>query len=285
MASPLINFGPLSGLIGNWVNAPNTNGVNLIAVPDQKGGFTLLIAPYGEAFNVTPLTATTPNRGFSTILNIPTLAYNQTIMNISNPSAPTLMHSESGFWELMAPSTNDGFDIFRSATIPHGNAVLVMGNASSPTNGPPSFTKLPSALPFGDLPQSFGYTDPYSGPPILPNFEPVNPGEYLQAVLAAQEADGYQVLSTTTLSVSTSNKGGMENIPSVGDRTQSQSKVNTTEFNAIFWIETVQAPDQSTFTQLQYFQHILLTFPVKTGKPGQTINWPHINMNTLRFAD
>jgi hypothetical protein len=44
----LQEYGTLSNLMGIW---SGNKGVNLIAVPDQKGSFKLLVAPYSETIN------------------------------------------------------------------------------------------------------------------------------------------------------------------------------------------------------------------------------------------
>jgi hypothetical protein len=43
--------------------------------------------------------------------------------------------------------------------------------------------------------------------------------------------------------------------------------------DAIFWIETVQLADGSSFLQLQYVQRVILDF--------LGIHWPHISVATL----
>ena len=91
-----IRWGNLEGLAGTWQGA---NGFNMIAVPDQHGGFRLLVAPYTETLIVNKVPATTPNRGMFTIAHLPTLQYSTTIFNTTNPHDPTLMHVECGFWE------------------------------------------------------------------------------------------------------------------------------------------------------------------------------------------
>ena len=48
---------------------------------------------------------------------------------------------------------------------------------------------------------------------------------------------------------------------------------NATKLDAIFWIETVQQTDGSTFLQLQYTQTVILNF--------LNIDWPHISVATL----
>jgi hypothetical protein len=67
--------------------------------------------------------------------------------------------------------------------------------------------------------------------------------------------------------ISTTPIGGIVNIPFV------VSIANATQLDAIFWIETVQQPDGSTFLQLQYTQTVILNF--------LGINWPHISVATL----
>ena len=75
-----IDFGHLTGLIGTW---DGSNGYNMISVPDQKGEFQLLVAPYTETLVVNAVQATTPNRGLQTIAQIPTLQYSTTIWDLS----------------------------------------------------------------------------------------------------------------------------------------------------------------------------------------------------------
>jgi hypothetical protein len=48
---------------------------------------------------------------------------------------------------------------------------------------------------------------------------------------------------------------------------------NATRLDTIFWIETVQQTDGSTFLQLQYTQTVILNF--------LGIDWPHISVSTL----
>ncbi|HET9639071.1 MAG TPA: heme-binding protein [Allosphingosinicella sp.] len=266
-----IDFGHLDGLAGNWHGA---NGFNLIAVPDQKGDFELLIDPYTEDLVVTKVPATTPNRGLTVIENIPTLQYATTISETAD-SKNSLMHVEGGFWELSTqPGRNAGFDIFRIASVPHGNAVEAMGN-SSVCEGPPDFEAHFSALPTGDLPILSGYTDKYIGEPLYPDFSPLFPTRTLSNYLQKQIDSGLKVTKTVTLQVSTRNKGGISNIASI------RTNANATEFDAIFWIETLEDSDGHVFRQLQYVQRIMIEFPIKADLPGQTIAWPHVNVNTL----
>lgn len=273
-SSTPINFGNLAGLIGTWTGS---NGVNLIAVPDQKGNFTVLFAPYTETLSITGLPATTPDRGLKIIEQIPTLSYNTTIHNSQDNS---LMHAENGFWELIDASANNGFDIFRLATVPHGNSALAMGT-SSVVQGSPTIDTSISATPFGDLPGvGYGEAEYFPHPPIVPGFLASSPNQYLVDYLENQKQNGYTVTSTTVLQISTLNQGGIGNIPVVGDK----NAVNTTQFDATFWIETLEGPS-GTIQQLQYSQRILMQFPISTNSPGQTITWPHVNVNTLTLSN
>jgi hypothetical protein len=265
-----IDFGNLSGLAGQWQGG---NGFNMIAVPNQKGEFELLVAPYTETLIINKVPATTPNRGMQVIENIPTLQYSTTITVLNVGS---LMHVEGGFWELSNPTLNDGFDVFRIASVPHGNAVEAMG-VSSRAAGRPNIDATLSGLPTGDIPpkQKAGYMDEYIGLPKYPAFSPQHPNATLIKYLDDQEANGLTVTETVTLEVSTTNKGGISNIASM------QGPVTPTQFDATFWIETLQDKEGHIYRQLQYSQRTLLEFPVSGDEPGQTIVWPHINVNTL----
>ena len=273
-----IDFGNLTGLIGTWTGA---NGFNMIAMPDQQGEFTLLVDSFTETMVVNAVPATTPNRGYKVIENIPTLQYSTTISETPNGA---LMHVECGFWEVSDPTLNSGFDIFRIASVPHGNAVEAMGN-SSVMEGPPTIDPSLNGVPTGALPPIFGYKDPYGAPFKYsnPQFSPETPNQTLIDYLAAQEKDGLMVTQTITLQVSTQNAGGMSNIASLRP-SATQIDAIPTQFDATFWLETLQDAKGNTFQQLQYSQRILLDFPVKTDQPGQTITWPHINVNTLRLV-
>lgn len=264
-------YGPLSGLIGTW---SGNQGVNLIAVPNQKGDFTLLVAPYYETITVTALSSPTPNRGLKTIEQIPTLMYSLMIHDARDNS---LMHAENGIWELLDGSEdNDGYNLARMGSVPHGDALMCLGN-SSETNGRPNINGTLSSLPTGEgLPPVLGYTDVYTPNTYVDGFTTALPNQYLIDHLNTQEAAGQKVIHTTNLLVSTENNGGINNIPSI------TKNANATKMNAQFWIETVQDSNTGqTFQQLQYSQNITIDFPVRLSKPGTTIHWPHINVNTL----
>ncbi len=266
--STAIDYGALTGLIGTWVG---NQGYNMIALPNQQGGFGLLVAPYTETLTITAVPATTPDRGLTSIVQIPTLQYATTI---SDSRDNALMHVEAGFWETMPAADNGGFDIFRLATIPHGDALTAMGSSSTYA-GAPTIDQTLSGVPTGALPQVNGYLDVYGPPFEFANYSPSYPNHYLAYVLQQQQAGGISVTSTTELSISTLNQGGITNIAMVSDNTP------TTQFDATWWIETLVDAAGNTTQQLQYSQRTLMSFPIKSDAPGTTIVWPHININTL----
>ena len=60
-----------------------------------------------------------------------------------------------------------------------------------------------------------------------------------------------------------------------------QDNVVPTQFDATFWLETLEDGNGNVFRQLQYSQRTLIEFPISSDSPGETIVWPHINVNTL----
>ena len=50
--STAIDYGALTGLIGTW---SGNQGYNMVALPNQQGGFGLLVAPYTETLTITAI--------------------------------------------------------------------------------------------------------------------------------------------------------------------------------------------------------------------------------------
>jgi len=254
-------FGPLTDLIGTWVG---NKGWNLVAVPNQKGSFQLLVQPYTETLTITPLSTPTPNRGTTIIQQVPTLLYSLAVHSNIDGS---LLHAENGTWLLLNDCPSD-FTIARQASVPHGDSILALGN-SSVTQGAPHIQPI-STLPItgpGQMP--LGYTDPYLTP--MPGFNKVNPNATL-----LDDIKNQKILSSTNLVIDTANKGGISNIPFI------TKNANTTNFKAIFWIETVEHPSGTgTFLQLQYSQTSIIEFIPQFHDPSKLIQWPHVNINTM----
>ncbi|MCB2406913.1 heme-binding protein [Hymenobacter lucidus] len=252
-------FGPLAGLIGSWIG---NKGWNLIAVPNQKGGFVLLVTPYIETLTISPLATPTPNRGTKIIQEVPTLLYELKINSLIDGS---LLHAENGTW-LLLPDCPSEFGVARQASVPHGDSLLALGQVKS-TSGGPSIPDISSIPDIGG--QRLGYLDVYSHPPV-PGFNKLNPNDTLRRDNAAQT-----IVRTTTIAVSTDNQGGILNIPFVA------RNADASKFEATFWLETVA--DKQTgrmFQQLQYSQNTSIDFLPRLDGKG-LIKWPHININTL----
>jgi hypothetical protein len=259
------SLGPLADLPGTW----SGTGFNMIAVPDKQNGqiFRLIVNATTETITFTP-TGAVPNRGSQQgDITIFGLTYLQSVNDAATNEG---IHVEPGIW-LNVPATSDpaaGPTIVRQSTIPHGDSVLAQGVASSEPRAPniaPANT-LPSPLP-GQPPLPIGYTDPYLNGNFPPGFNMQDPNQALRDVLAQQQAAGLNVINTVNLIVNSIPVGGIVNIPFV------VTNANATDLSSIFWIETVQRADGSSFLQLQYTQTVLLVFDGKV--------WPHVSVATL----
>lgn len=269
-------LGPLAGLIGKWVGM---KGWNLIAmpglgtVPTTAGPFKVLIQQYTETITFSPIGAPVRNRGGAEDQFISGLLYDITVNDLNTGET---LHVENGtFLNLASVVNNDGtaappppFALARTASIPHGNSALVLGDAFEEKR--PSFAQKVSSLP--------------------PDLGPQMPPEYLNTYEAAAKGkafdirdidstlrdhiEGQDILKTTTIVLSSKNDGGILNVPFI------EKFADTTRFDATFWIETVCREDGSRFQQLQYRQVSDLAFFPKAGAPG-LIKWPHPNVNTL----
>jgi hypothetical protein len=271
------NLGPLADLAGKWVGS---KGWNLVALPSKgstpsdEGDFKLLLQPYTETIVFTPIGGAVRNRGGDVDQFVTGLMYELTV---SDTETNETLHVENGMWlYLDNVFNNDGtagpkppFSLARSATIPHGDSAMILGNASE-TNGSPSFP-VQSALPPDTGPNTpLGYTDDYSTVPQGTPFVSADVNKTLEADIAGQD-----IVHTTTFVMDSKNSGGITNIPFIVDR------ADTPRFETIFWIETVKEADGSTFLQLQYTQISDIIFHKKFGKDG-LITWPHVNVNTLK---
>ena len=259
------SLGPLADLVGTWVG--NT-GFNMVALP-QGNDFLLLIRPYVETITFSALGAPVPNRQGheGPTLFVTGVHYD---LHVSDAQTNQPLHLENGMWLFLGgagaePSIEP--PIARHSVIPHGDSLLAMGTATT-TPGPPNIPKV-SGFPIAGPDVPAGYLDPYLNP--TPPFQTDDVTTTLQDAIAKQK-----IIETITLDVDTKNHGGVLNIPFV------VRNVVADDFKTIFWIETVQNDDGSTFQQLQYFQQTNFHFlPTFGGPPGSLIMWPHTNVNTL----
>jgi len=163
-------LGPLGELAGTWTG----EGFNLIARPDfhDRANLYLQLNQTHETLRFTSIGSAIPNRGFGQDdIELFGLSYLQQIHDRFTGGA---LHLEPGLW-ITQPNTQyppedpppGGQIIARMASIPHGNAVLAQGNATSFT-GPPTLET--AAQPYaGSVFPSFNSTPFGAGPPIVIN--------------------------------------------------------------------------------------------------------------------
>lgn len=260
VTSPL---GLLADLEGTWAGA----GFNLIAVPNfqNHGDFRLMLNATNEVIQFNSIGGVVPNRGsVQDDIGIFGLTY---LQRVNDAVTHEGIHIEPGIW-LNVPATTDPSappSIVRQSTIPHGDSLLAQGTAFSVPGGPqiapvsakPTGPGLSTKLP--------GYLDPYGHSNLPPGMKQTYVADMNQALV--DDIEGQTIINTVVLEVASIPVGGIVNIPFV------TVNANATRMDAIFWIETVQRPDGSTFLQLQYTQTVILNF--------LDIDWPHISVATL----
>ena len=259
-------LGPLASLVGTWIG---TNAWELMAVPQGSDGFRLIVRPYVEVITFSALGAPVPNRGGPVPdLFISGLMYST---RIADAQTNEPLHLETGMWLYLGETQPQ--PVARLASIPHGDSLLALGESST-IKGPPPITEH-SALPIGAPNDLFNYTDPYEEPVSFNGVEffSQTPQKVLTDVLENQT-----IVETITLSLSTTDSGGILNIPFV------DKNANATRFDCVFWIETVEDPKTGDQTmQLQYSQITTIEFlpNVKAEDPNKLVIWPHVNVATL----
>ena len=272
------NLGLLAEFAGTWVGG----GFNVMSLPDFDStppstgpkAFRIKLNATRETLQFTPIGGAIPNRGAATDLanNIGQtdielfgLTYMQ---RVSDAVTNGGMHVEPGIW-INIPATTvlpaQGPTIVRMGNIPHGDSILAQSTFTATVAGGP-LIKPASSLPVGPG-VTPGYLARFSDPtlPLPPGLQlpwVIDPNQALLDDIARQT-----IVNTIVIGISTSAVGGILNIPFV------VANANATRLDAIFWIETVQQPDGSTFMQLQYTQTVILNF--------LGIDWPHISVATL----
>jgi hypothetical protein len=259
------SLGPLSGLVGTWFGS---KGWEIIAVPAPLGvppvgeTFRLIVRPYIEIITFVPIGAPVPNRGYPDDLFITGVQYE---MRITDAETNQPLHLETGMW-LYLPGQDQ--TIARSATVPHGDSLLALGNSQA-LNGKPTIPNVDVIPDIGGV--KAGYTDPYLRLPPPAKFTARNVSQPLQEAIATQD-----ITETVQLQISTANGGGVLNIPFV------TAQANTTAFSCTYWIETITTESGDTVQQLQYLQQSNLNFIKQFNTSGDLIMWPHVNLNTLQ---
>lgn len=280
-AKSLDSLGPLAALLGKWSGI----GWNMIAVPNGKGGFELLVNRIDETITFTAIEALVPNRsnGGGTML-LAGVSYDVKVTDATRgPNYGNLLHVENGMWlwptnigpvvtddkatdEIFTPKT-----VVRIATVPHGNSLVAIG-PFTPIEGAPEIPDI-SGMPIpltGALP---GYDNVYLNK--HGDFDPQFPNRFLINANAKQE-----ILATLALSVTTDDDvdGGIVNIPFIRQYADAKSLEST------FWVETVLDEKGNKTQQLQYSQTVDIYFHKHFDKTPGLIKWPHVTVNTLAFV-
>lgn len=290
----LARLGPLKELPGTWVGT----GFNLVSLPNGQNGnkplpFFLKLNRTFETLNFTKIGGPIPNRGSSQgDIFFVGLHYFQ---EVSNLETSELMHLEPGLWLNLPVSTapNEPRSLARLGTIPHGDALLAQGNLinnGDPLPGGPKINPVDST-PF-TLDPATGARKNDTNPAYLAPFQsPVKPPPGITPAIVANPnliltnaISGQKIVETVLLAVAANPVGGINGTPIVPPNAPNAvggienipfvvTNANANAFSAIFWIETVQNSDGSTFLQLQYTQTVILDF---IG-----LKWPHISVATL----
>ena len=305
-------LGPLGLLPGTWANLPDLpgRGWNMVALPFVQLGktitptqppseFRLLLNQHNETLVFSMVDKGVPNRGaaqamlFDADQHLAALQYIQHVAQIAavdfpatpdtpdTPNKTATIHHEPGLFLHLLSQTEQGPDIARLATIPHGDSVLALGHGVT-TDGPPTLDNIGdfTALPIGVTPDvdNNPYLAPYKAfrdAPFQNLFNPVDPLALLKAALPDN------VTRTTTITVDTAlSTGGISNIPFVA------KQANATSVRAVFWIEELDADPVNGVPQvvLQYAQRVILEFFPVPGDGNQLIKWPHISINTMKLV-
>ncbi len=282
-AATTSTLGLLADLAGTWIGT----GFNIIALPDfdkrppstGPKPFRLELNTTQETLTFTPIGGNVPNRGSLTAfpspqdptptgqndINLHGLTY---LQQVSDANTHSGIHIEPGIW-IRVPASNipkQEETYVRLATIPHGDSLVAQSSFAQNVPGGPKIDETESSLPIGipheaqqDYNQPYFFTAPPAG---AQKSWIINPNLALTAAIQNQK-----IIKTTVLQISTDPAGGIVNIPFV------VKNANAVKMTAIFWIETVEQANGSTFQQLQYTQNVTLDF--------LGIQWPHISVATL----
>lgn len=178
---PNEDIGLLTYLQGTW-NSPKgaeATGFNVMPLPQAgaTGGYILKNFPYYEEITFAPIAGGAPNRGGTFTQNNNLLFYEQRVFIANNPAPAnanspqdTLIHAENGAWlyrsivpQLNGPYGPDNLQhsgplpvqpasrqYVKQTSVPHGNSLLLVGQAIE-SQGSPQFPQSDrKVLPFTD---------------------------------------------------------------------------------------------------------------------------------------
>ncbi len=293
-----VNLGILSTLPGTWVGP----GFNLIEVPNMnqaKPGpppadkFRIILNSTSETFTFSAIGGDIINRGNAQQdIAFLGLHYLQQVSDINLPQGENGIHLETGLF-LNLPSGTDPSvqpSIARLGSIPHGDSILAQGRFFTVKGGPQFEVADPTPFFIVNGKRVNDTSDTYLSqlknavaPPGTPQEVIMNPNLLLENAIKGQNIIKTDVILLDANPIdgvanpgAVANTGGITNIPFVN------VNANANSLSAVFWIETVQNADGSTFLQLQYTQTVILDFPVFDPNGNVVeIKWPHISVATL----
>ncbi|TRX32753.1 hypothetical protein FNW52_16495 [Flavobacterium sp. ZT3R18] len=297
-----VNLGVLQTLTGTWVGP----GFNLIEVPNMnqaKPGppptdkFKIILNSTSETFTFSSIGGDIINRGNAQQdIAFMGLHYLQQVNDVNLPSGKNGIHLETGLFLNLPNGTDPAVQpsIARLGSIPHGDSLLAQGTFFTINGGPQFDIADPTPFFIVDGKRQNKTSDTYLSqlknavPPAgIPQEVIMNPNILLENAIKGQNITQTIVILLDANPVDgvanpgvTAPVGGITNIPFIN------VNANANSLSAIFWIETVQNPDGSTFLQLQYTQTVILDFPVFAPDGSVVeIKWPHISVATLRLQE
>ncbi|MBO9635377.1 MAG: hypothetical protein J7578_19880 [Chitinophagaceae bacterium] len=299
---PPATLGNLAKLPGTWVGT----GFNIIELPNMNQAmpgppppdkFRVMTNATSETLIFSPISGDIINRGNAQgDIAYLGLHYLQQVSDVNLPKDNNGIHLETGLFLNLVGSTDPGETptIARLGSIPHGDSILAQGQSFT-LQGGPTFDTI-DTTPFQIIngkrenDTSANYLAILNNavpPPNIPAAAIKNPNIILENAISGQK-----ILETVVILLDANPMDGVSNVPpfvQVGGITNIpfiNVNANAVTLSAIFWIETVQNPDNSTFLQLQYSQTVILDFPVFGPPPdNQLVNlkWPHVSVATLRL--
>ena len=297
------DLGPLSKLIGEWsgfgfnlIELPVGNQTQKPPAPDAPK-FRVLLNSTSEKLIFSNIEGEIFNRGNAqSDIGYFGLHYLQQVADVNLPKNANGIHLETGLFLNLPDGSNPSVkpSVARLGSVPHGDSLLAQGSFITVKGGPKFNVPLADPTPFfivnGKRKNDSGkYLDGLINavpPPGIPKEAIMNPNIILENAIKGQN-----IIETVVIFLDANPIPGFSNpdaIPTVGGITNIpfvKVNANATSLTAIFWIETVQNPDGTTFLQLQYTQTVILDFPVfgADGVKVVDINWPHISVATLKL--
>jgi hypothetical protein len=299
---PQPTLGDIAGLPGTWVGT----GFNLIEVPNMNQAqpgpppadkFRVILNSTQETLVFNTISGDIINRGNAQgDISFLGMHYLQQVLDVNLPKDNNGIHLETGLFLNVVPSTDpaEGPSIARLGSIPHGDSILAQGKSFTINGGPTFEVADPTPFTIVDGKRVNDTSANYLAllknavpPPGIPQAAIMDPNIILSNAIAGQN-----IIKTIVILLDANPIDGVSNVPAgtqVGGITNIpfvNVNANATTLSAIFWIETVQNADGTTFQQLQYTQTVILDFPVfgpPPANPVTPLKWPHISVATLRL--